>query len=72
MTGGVHGLADRDEVEAPWRTCRRGRDRRSPALRGVDIADAEWIALGKTDQYGGTLVIGVGEWGAEGPGAEGD
>jgi len=38
----------------------------------VDIADAEWIALGKTDQYGGTLVIGVGEWGAEGPGAEGD
>ncbi len=28
--------------------------------------------LGKTDQYGGTLVIGVGEWGADGPGADGD
>jgi len=68
-TGGdpADGLADEAEVEPALEelVAEAGIDA-PPALRGVDIADAEWIALGKTDQYGGTLVIGVGEWGADG------
>lgn len=73
MTGGVEGLADKAEVEAALEDLVNefGIDA-PPALRGVDMGDAEWIVLGKTDQDPAELVLGVGDWGADGPGVDGD
>lgn len=73
MTGGVDVLADEAEVEAALEDLVAEAGIDAPqALRGVDISDAEWIVLGKNDQGREELVLGVGEWGADGPGANGD
>ncbi len=74
MAGGVDGLADEGEVEAALRALARVAGIDAPrALRGVAVAEASWVLLGK-GTHGSTeeLLVGVGNWDTDGPGKGGE
>ncbi|MGI8900266.1 MAG: hypothetical protein ACR2HA_04930 [Nocardioides sp.] len=69
MSGGVDGLADRDEVAAALErlVAEAGIDA-PPALRDRDVDEAQWFVLGDS---GGVLTVATGRWNRNGPGPDG-
>lgn len=73
MEGGVTGVAGQAEVVAALERLAAEAGIDAPMeLQRADVADAEWIVLGSgTDEGTEELILGMGDWGANGPSGDG-